>query len=245
MNENSDNTIQNSENKENNLKKELKKLLLVIIAIIALAAMWKFTPVGEMLVHLKEVIAVHQKTWYAPLVVMVVYILATLVVVPINALILPTIFGFGAIYGSIYSTLGVIASATVHYFLARRISGNFIEENLERVSKKVAFILKKPNPVTVAMIRLLPFAPYTLESFVLSTSGVSFVAYMSGTLLGLLPPILSYGIFSAQLEAFFNNPDPITIVIFILVVGGLMTAYVLTMQYLRKRAELAKKEQSP
>lgn len=137
------------------------------------------------------------------------FVVGGLVVFPINLLIAASIVVFGPIGGGAIALLGSCASATVLHRIGRsfpehvwtRIAGRHAENIRERIARH--------GVAAVALVRLLPVAPYSVVSVAAGVADIRLVPYLAGTALGMAPGIVLYGLFIDRARAVIADPQPL------------------------------------
>ena len=67
---------------------------------------------------------------------------------------------------------------------------------------------KNSGVVGVAVIRLLPVAPFSLVNLVAGISSIGLMQFLAGTFLGMFPPMIAKGLVGDSLGQIFNDPTP-------------------------------------
>ena len=70
---------------------------------------------------------------------------------------------------------------------------------------------KDSGIVGVAVIRLIPIAPFSLVNLVAGISSIGLIQFLAGTFLGMFPPMIAKGLVGDSLSKIFTNPSPETI----------------------------------
>ena len=165
------------------------KLAAIPLAALALAIAWQFPPlsriaspaeIGPMLNALAE------QPW-APLLVIGVYIVGGLVAFPVLLLIAATAAAFGPVLGFLYAAAGSLASATVTYALGLALGRDTLRAVIGPRLKRVQRRIVKGGVVTIAAIRLVPIAPFTVVNIVAGASEIRLGPFLAGTILGMAP----------------------------------------------------------
>jgi uncharacterized membrane protein YdjX (TVP38/TMEM64 family) len=189
-------------------KHGLLRLGLILLVLLALSAAWRWTPLGEWL-SLERIsgwINHLRGSPSAPFVILGGYIVGSLVLVPVTAMILATAFTFGPILGFGYSLSGCLLGAVVTYICGRLVGrdtvGKLAGSRVNRLSRRLA----KHGLSTVATVRLLPIAPFTIVNLVAGASHIRFRDFIFGTILGMAPGIIAITIFERQLEVAIREP---------------------------------------
>ena len=79
--------------------------------------------------------------------------------------------------------------------------------------------------MAIITVRIIPVAPFTVINLVAGASHIKLKDFIWGTLIGMLPGILAITVFANSLLRVVKHPEPIEIVIFVvvvLVIGALM-----------------------
>jgi len=163
------------------------------------------------------------------------FIAGGLVVFPVNLLIATSIVVFGPIAGGVIALAGSLASAGVLHQIGRafpehvftRFAGRHAEQLRERVARH--------GLIAVAIVRLLPVAPYSIVSLAAGIAGIARVPYFAGTALGMLPGIVLYALFADRARKVIADPRPLSwaMLLFALL---LIVAVALLLRHLRGRA---------
>ncbi len=200
--------------------KRLALLVLLLVGIAALAAAWRWGPLAEWLDReaLEHAAAWIRGTAAAPLWVLVAYVVASLVAMPITLLIVATAVVFGPIAAFGYALCGSLAGAALGFGVGqalgrqtvRRVAG----DRLNRLSRR----LGQRGVLAVLAVRMIPVAPFTVVNFVAGASHIRLRDFLIGTLLGMAPGIAAVSIFSDRLLAVVLDPSPDTIVTLAIIV---------------------------
>ena len=133
-----------------------------------MAAAWKWTP-------LADVIDIDRLSgWAASLrgnparhfYVLGAYVIGSLLLVPITAIILVTAIIFGPILGSLYSIVGCLAGAVATYAIGRLLGQDFVRKIAGTKWRRLEKKIEQTGIVAVATLRLLPIAPFTVVNIV-------------------------------------------------------------------------------
>jgi uncharacterized membrane protein YdjX (TVP38/TMEM64 family) len=187
-------------------------IFALALAICALA--WRFTPLGKWInvASLVEVARSINGMPLAPLVVIGFYAIAGLIV-PVTLLIAVTGIAFGPLYGALYAIVGSTATAVLTYLIGRWIGRDTVRRYLgarvNRLSRRIA----KRGILAMAIIRLLPIAPFTVVNVIAGASHIGLRDYMLGTALGMAPGIVLTVTFVHHLAQAIRNPSPQTFAI--------------------------------
>jgi phospholipase D1/2 len=181
---------------------------MLALVIVVIAGLWHWTPFGDY-VNLKSLANATRRIDalpLAPLWIVLAYVIAASLAVPITLLIATTGVVFGAPWSGIYAFIGTTLAAAVSYSLGnwlgrdavRRLAGARVNRLSERVAKR--------GIVAVVVLRLLPVAPFAIVNMVAGASHIRMRDFMIGTMLGVAPGIVLTVAFAHQLIASLQQP---------------------------------------
>jgi uncharacterized membrane protein YdjX (TVP38/TMEM64 family) len=186
------------------------KVALAAALILCLVLAWHYTPLAQWaeLDTVRGSLAGFAQSPWAPILVIATFIAAGLVAFPVTVLIAATAAAFGAWPGFPYATVGVLASAIITYAVGAKLGKealrNVLGPRLNRVRRKIA----RQGVLTVATIRLVPLAPFTVVNLVAGASAIRPVDYLAGTALGMLPGLVVLSALGHQIVRILTNPSP-------------------------------------
>ena len=150
---------------------------------------------------------------WAPLLVIGVYVVGGLMAFPVLLLIAVTAATFGPLLGFLYAAAGSLASAIVTYAVGlavgRDLLASVIGPRLKRVQQRIV----RGGVVTIAAIRLVPIAPFTIVNLVAGASGIRLGQFLAGTILGMLPGWLVMSALGHQISRILSGPSATDIVL--------------------------------
>ena len=172
----------------------------------------------------------------AMLAMLACFVLGGLIVFPVNLLIAASVVVFGPIVGAIVALVGSVSSAAVLHQIGRsfpehawwmRIVGRHAERLRERVVRH--------GVLAVAVVRLLPIAPYSIVSVAAGAIEIRRMPYLVGTALGMLPGIMLYALFVDRARKVIADPQPLSwaMLLFAMI---LIVAVALLLRRLQQRA---------
>lgn len=184
----------------------------MVAALAALALAWTISP-------LKHAFDIHalaamghtlRASPFAPLALMVVYVVAGLIAMPLTLLIGATVLVFGAWPGSLYAYAGSMISGTLIYAIGRFAGRDPVNDWLARRGgskiEALNHLLGRRGLLAIALIRLAPL-PYSLINLIAGASKIRFIDFALGTALGLLPVIGLLAGLAAEFEDWLQHPS--------------------------------------
>ncbi|HDQ41293.1 MAG TPA: hypothetical protein ENN39_09740 [Desulfonatronum sp.] len=209
------------------------RLVLGAVAIAGLAAAWRFTPLSDFLNReaLAGLMRGAASGWGVYPLLLLAFLIGGLSMFPVTVLIGATAILLEPLPALLTAFAGSQIGAAAGYGAGMRLGRKRIQRiagnRLNRVSKHLA----RHGLVSVAVIRTLPIAPFTIVNLVAGASHIRFFDYVLGTLLGMAPGILAVTFFTDRLLAFLNHPDLVNI----LAMVGAVVFLTLATRWLKRR----------
>jgi phospholipase D1/2 len=181
-----------------------------MFVLVLLASIWQWTPLREQLdlMAMAAYLEEFAKGPMAPLVTIGAFLVGGLLVVPVLILIAVTVLAFGPWWGFLYALIGMTLSAFLTFLIGRLLGRKLMDHlsgsRVYRVSR--AFAAK--GIVAVAMLRLLPVAPFSIVNAIAGASHIKTKDFLVGTVIGEMPGLLSLALFIDQVSEAFHNPGP-------------------------------------
>jgi uncharacterized membrane protein YdjX (TVP38/TMEM64 family) len=148
---------------------------------------------------------------WAPIIFILVYILATVFFFPGTPITILSGFVFGVWLGTFYTIIGAIIGATLAFLVSRFFGRDFVKSMLEdkfKVLNKFSSLLEKNGFLTVVFLRLIPLFPFNGLNYALGLTKVKFRDYFVASLFGMLPGTFMY-IFVGDLIRKIGSTDNI------------------------------------
>jgi uncharacterized membrane protein YdjX (TVP38/TMEM64 family) len=188
-----------------------KKIGLTLVSLIALALVWRFTPMADLLTadNVRDVSQQIAQYWWAPLIVILAYTPASLVMFPRPLITLSAVVAFGAWAGFAYAMTGILLSAAVHYAAGRTLDRNTVRRIAGRKLNRLMNMLRRRGLVAMTAVRLIPLAPFAVEGFVAGAVRIRLWHFLVGTFIGMLPGALTATVFADQFEAALRDVSTI------------------------------------
>jgi len=170
--------------------------------IVALTVLWRWTPLAhtvspEAVIGWAKDFGDH---WWAPVVVMALYTPACLLMFPRPLITLAAVIAFGPWLGFLYALVGICASAVVTYYIGRRMKRDTVRRLAGPKLDRMIDVLKKYGLLAMTLLRLVPIAPFAVESMVAGAIHMRLWHVVAGTAIGLLPGTLATTIFGDAIE---------------------------------------------
>lgn len=186
----------------------ITKVAGILFFLFALAVAWHWTPLAEW-INRENLVLWGGKIKGHPLsftVIMAVYVVGGLLMIPVTLLIGVTAMIYDPVWATIYALSGCLLSALAAFFIGSRAGKQMVRKlagkKLNRLSRQMA----KQGILTVAIIRNLPVAPFTIVNLIAGASHIRLKDYLIGTASGMLPGILAVTLFADRLMHAIENP---------------------------------------
>lgn len=187
---------------------QVLKLAGVLLILLALAAVWRWSPLAEWASR-ENLAAWAGNIQDHPLsfpMVMGVYVAGGFLMVPVTLLVGVTAMVFDPVTGTFYALSGCLVNALITFLagaglgkqMVRKVAG----KKLNHISRQMA----RQGILTVALIRNIPVAPFSLVNLIAGASHIRLRDYLLGTAAGMLPGILVITIFADRLLKTLQDP---------------------------------------
>lgn len=134
----------------------------------------------------------HSAGIFAPLLFIVLYAIATLLVLPSTALNLMGGGLFGPWWGTCWASVAAILAAVLAFGFSRTIGRERVARRLGQRWQEMDTQVQRGGLFYMFAIRLIPIMPYGLVNFAAGLTSVSFRDFLLGTSLGTVPSVLPF-----------------------------------------------------
>jgi phosphatidylserine/phosphatidylglycerophosphate/cardiolipin synthase-like enzyme/uncharacterized membrane protein YdjX (TVP38/TMEM64 family) len=212
------------------------RLLLLAIALLALVALWLVLPFDkEIIVDVvgTSIGSLRGSPWAIPA-VLGMFVIGGVIAFPITVMVVTTILTLGPAQGFIGAAVGTMLAASASYGVGRLIGRRPLQKLLGNRLRYIDRKLEGRGIVTVALIRKVPVAPFTVVNMLMGASAFRFRDFVAGTALGMIPGIAAFSLVGDRVAQVWSDPNPFNVS---LVVGAvaLWIGIVLGMQKLVNR----------
>ncbi len=176
---------------------------LFLVGAFSILIFW--TPLGASLLPesltrmVEDVVARPWMVWAA-------YIAGGMLFVPVTWLIIGTCVLFGPLPGGLYALGGVLLSAAVLYGIGRSLGRDAVRRLAGSRLNDITLRLAREGMTTVAMLRLLPVAPFSSLNAVAGASHVRLRDFLLGTAIGMAPGIAVAAVVVDRVRAAVERP---------------------------------------
>ena len=126
----------------------------------------------------------------APLAVVPAFVAGSLVVAPITGMIALCALLFDAWVASALALAGTLAATVVNHWLGRHFHHALMRRVPDSITEKINSVASSSDVWTLAGLRLIPIAPFTIVNLVIGASGIELRKFFLGTLIAMTPGII-------------------------------------------------------
>lgn len=168
-------------------RRRLLPILAGLGALLAIAVGWQLA--GLDAATLRAFVERFSESPLAPLLVVGIFVGASLVVFPVTPLVIATVLAFEGLYGAALALVGCLSAATVTYAIGRFSVPGSVARLLRGRGERVRARLEAASLASLTAVRLVPVAPFTVVNVIAGASRVRFPVYVAATALGMAPGI--------------------------------------------------------
>lgn len=198
---------------------KLSLLLLIAISILIMFPVLKWASTLDY-DQLRGAIA--NAGVFAPLLFVLIYVVATVLLLPSTVLNLSGGILFGTLWGTTWCSVAAILAALITFGFTRSIGRNWIARRLNQDWQSVDTEIQEGGLFYLFSIRLLPIIPYGIVNGVSGLTSIRFRDYTLATVLGTVPGILPFVMLGNNGVTAVRTGDVLPIVLPICLIGLLV-----------------------
>jgi phospholipase D1/2 len=179
----------------------------IVLSLAGLALAWQYTPLNAFtdIGFVSGVISQYAQSKFAPLFAIAAFVLGGLVVFPVLVLIAATAAALGPWLGFASAFAGVLLSSSLLFMIGRFLGHERLQSLLGKRALRVQNRIVGKGVVAVALIRMVPIAPFSLVNVLAGASQLKLRDFLIGTILGMAPGIITMAALGAQIADFARN----------------------------------------
>ncbi len=135
-----------------------------------------------------------------------IFLLGGLVGISINLLLVAATIAVGPWVTLGCGLAGSFASAVIAFWAGKTFGKTLVQKIAPKKQKKISQQLGRPGIFSVAVIRLVPVAPFVVVNLVAGVLKISFSHFILGTLLGMVPGMIAVVWVTSQAQTAFSDP---------------------------------------
>ncbi|HEV7371221.1 VTT domain-containing protein [Arenibaculum sp.] len=200
-----------------------RRFLLAAGALVLLAgallALWRFTPLSafadvDAILGWAEGLAAMGPA--GMLLTIGLFVAGSCAMFPVTVMIAVTAIALGPLAGFATALAGSVLAAAILFALGRFGGRDLVRRFGGRTVNRISRRLGQGGILTVAVLRVMPVAPFTVVNLVAGASHLRFTHFVVGTLVGMTPGVLAFSLFGGQLERALRDPAPATVAVAVL-----------------------------
>lgn len=177
--------------------------------LLVFAVSWRWTPLGDWLTaeRLHSWLSLFGNPWIRWAAVTLMVFVLTILMVPLTPVVVASALLLGPWLGFASSMTGALLSGAVAFIGGQSMGGKLLERYGNGRIHHLSERLSERGILAVAVLRLVPIAPYTVVNIVAGASHLRLGRFMLGTAIGMTPGIAVLSWFSDGLYQVVINPD--------------------------------------
>ena len=201
---------------------------IVLLACALLTALWKYTPLAAW-ADAERVIAwaadFSQARW-APVLVLLAYTPACIVLFPRPLITLFAVAAFGSWHGFAYAFGGIMLAGLATFALGLRLDRQAVRRIARGRLNRLSQVMRRRGVIAMTAVRLVPVAPYAVVNVVAGAIRIDTLHFLVGTAIGILPGTLFATVFGDQLVAGFRDPGSLNpwLIAALVAIAGVLAA---------------------
>lgn len=202
------------------LKTKIIALVSIAIVLIGFYLIWHISPFAQYaeVSSLIQEIEKLQDYPAIPLICILIYLVAGLILFPMTLLNIAIVIVFGPWLGFCYAYLGNVLSALLTFSIVRTFGHKpfhyIFGQRIENISQLIA----QKGVISVIFLRNTPIS-FAILSMVAGVSHINFKDFFWGNLIGIIPGITIVSFFTGKLIQILSHPNLQDI--FVLLFGGI------------------------
>ena len=181
----------------------------VLAVLLAFTLVWRYTPLAEWVTveSVTDWVEGFAANWWAPLVVVLAYTPASVVMFPRPLLTLAAGLAFGVVLGFAYAMAGILLAASVAYVVGRRLDRDMVRRLVGERVNRIADAVRRHGLPAMTAIRIVPIAPFVVVNLAAGAIRVRYWHFALGTLFGMLPGALVATVLGNQVRTALGPGD--------------------------------------
>ena len=186
--------------------------------VFALAALWKYTPLSEWSdpERVAGAFGALRGSGWAEAALFAAFVAGGFILFPLTVLVTVSGMVLGPVTGFAVALGGALASAGATFALGAKLGCGTLESMIGgRRVRAVRRALGRHGVLTVAALRMVPVAPFSVVNVAMGALGLAFWTFAAGTVLGLVPGILVLTVLGDRFLQAWQNPDATNLAILV------------------------------
>jgi len=193
-------------------KRRWIKPLVFVAVLAALGAVWRFTDLADVVTpeNAREWAGQLRAMPAAPVVLVLSFTLAALVMFPRPLLTLTAIVAFGTWRGITYSGIGIMIAAMVFFYAGRFVPHKWVVKLGGGDIASLERLFREHGVMSIFVLNMVPTPPFSVQGIIAGACRLRTWQYVAGSFLGMLPTLLGWAFFGHQLASSLEDPSSIS-----------------------------------
>ncbi|MCA9231108.1 MAG: TVP38/TMEM64 family protein [Planctomycetales bacterium] len=176
------------------------KLIAFVATLAGLSLSFKYLPLNEYLGSFFE--SIQSLGMWGPVLLAVVYIAATVLMVPGTILTLGAGFAFGLVVGTLAVSVGSVLGALLAFLVGRNLARDFVQQQANQYPRFAAVdrAVEQSGFKIVLLTRLSPAFPFNVLNYLFSITKVRTRDYFFASWIGMIPGTIMYVYFGTAIK---------------------------------------------
>lgn len=209
----------------------------VVLGLVALGLAWRLTPLSEWVSPegLSALARPVREASWGPLVAFAAFAIGGTLMVPITAMIVANALVFETVPALAAAIPGVLLSAALGYAAGHGLWREAVDRMSGGRFEAVNRALAERGPLPMAVLRLVPVAPFAIVNLVAGASRIRFRDYIVGTALTMVPGIVAMTLGARGVAGAVRDPSPVNVTVALALLIGLLAGGRLVAGWARRR----------
>jgi phospholipase D1/2 len=232
---------------ENRMRRALALVAGLVVLAAALALVWTRSPLKDIVTreNAAGLAATFSGYWWAPLVVLVAYTPASLIMFPRWIITMTAVLAFGPWEGIVIAMSGVILAGLATFAPGRLVDRETVRRIAGPRLNPVARFMERKGLVAVTLIRLVPIAPFPVVNLLMGALRVKTWQFVAGTFIGMLPGMIAATVLADQVAAALEDPTRVNFWVVAAAVLALAAIAYFGQRYVRRHSAVEVRSRAP
>jgi uncharacterized membrane protein YdjX (TVP38/TMEM64 family) len=206
--------------------------IAVIVVLALLSAAWRYTPLSELITpdRIRAWAKATRASPWAPIALIAAYTPAAFLMFPRPVLTLFAAIAFGPVLGFTYALAGIAISSIVAFHVGRSIPAETLDRLVRGKMDRFRKTVRRHGIVSVLTLRVLPTAPFVVESMACGALRIRLWDYIVGTAFGMTPGVFMTAFFGHQVAAALEDRSSLNYWL----IGGVVAVFAVMMYAARR-----------
>lgn len=196
---------------------------VVVVVLVALGLAWRLTPLSEWVSPegLSTLARPVREASWGPLVAFGAFAIGGTLMVPITALIVANALVFDTGPALTAAIPGVLLSATLGFAAGHALWREAVDRMSGGRFEAVNRALAERGPLPMAVLRLVPVAPFAVVNLIAGASRIRFRDYIAGTALTMVPGTVAMTLGARGVAGAVRDPSPVNVTLALALLIGI------------------------